>query len=170
MAEPKHHTIIKHFEGCRLTAYLCPAGIPTIGWGHTGKDVTVADVLRKSTITQAEADLLFVHDVREFERGVERLVTNLSLLPQHRSALVSFAYNTGLDEDSDTIAEGLGDSTLLRLVNKGDLLGASKEFGKWIKGTVKGQRVVLPGLVKRRAVERHLFLTGELRLDAVLGV
>ena len=60
MAEPKHHTLIKHFEGCRLTAYLCPAGIPTIGWGHTGKDVTLAHVGLKTTITQAEADEHFV--------------------------------------------------------------------------------------------------------------
>lgn len=158
MAEPLHYPLIKHFESCRLKAYLCSAGIPTIGWGHTGKDVTLAHVTLGLTITQAAADDLFASDVRYFERGVERLVTNLSLLPQHRAALVSFAFNVGLDEDDDKIAEGLGDSTLLALVNKGDLIAAGREFGKWIKA--KG--VVQPGLVRRRASEAYLFETGKL--------
>lgn len=158
MAEPKHHTLIKHFEGCRLTAYLCPAGIPTIGWGHTGKDVTLAHVGLKVTITQAEADALFVADVRKFERGVDRLVTNLSLLPHQWGALVSFAFNVGLDEDGDGKAEGLGDSTLLKLVNKGDMIAAAKEFPKWVHAGGK----VSEGLQRRRAAERFYFETGKL--------
>lgn len=154
MAEPKHHTLIKHFEDCRLTAYLCSAGKPTIGWGHTGPDVTLLDVKLRRTITQADADNLFASDVRKFERVVERLVTNLSLLPQHLGALTSFAFNLG--------EANLASSTLLKLVNKGDLLAAANEFPKWRLATVNGKKEILPGLVRRRAAEQVLFQTGRL--------
>lgn len=165
MAEPLHHTLIKHFEECRLTAYLCPAGIPTIGWGHTGKDVTLAHVHLKRSITQAEADLLFASDVRQFERGVERQVTNLSLLPYQFGALVSFAFNVGLDEDTDEIAEGLGDSTLLKLANKGDIKGAAEQFLKWTKVRQNGVLVQSRGLARRRLAEKELFLNGKLQFQ-----
>ena len=154
MAEPKHHTLIKHFEECLLTAYLCPAGKPTIGWGHTGKDVTILDVKTRRTITQDEADSLFVSDVSRFELGVKRMVTNQSLLDQHLGALTSFAYNAGL--------ANLASSTLLKLVNKGDLAAASNEFMKWRFATVNGKKVVLNGLIRRRAAEKVLFQTGHL--------
>lgn len=161
MAEPLHHQLIKHFEACKLRPYLCSASVPTIGWGSTryedGRKVTLAD----PAITQERADSLFLVTVRDYEAGVQRLVTNLSLLPQHRGALVSFAYNLGLDEDADTVAEGLGDSTLLKLVNKGDLLAASREFVKWDR--TKGVKTW--GLHRRRLAEAHLFLTGALKLD-----
>lgn len=155
MAEPKHHTLIKHFEQCRLTAYQCGAGIWTIGYGHT------ASAKPGQVITQERADALFAWDVARFEEGVSRLVTNLGLLPQHLGALTSFAFNLGLDEDADTVAEGLGDSTLLKLVNKGDFLAASREFVKWDR--TKGVKTW--GLHRRRLAEAHLFLTGELKLD-----
>lgn len=155
MAEPLHHTLIKHFEQCRLTAYQCGAGVWTIGWGHT------ASAAPGQRITQERADALFLWDVERFEAGVERLAPNLSLLPQHRGALTSFAFNLGLDEDADTVAEGLGDSTLLKLVNKGDLLAASREFVKWDR--TKGVKTW--GLHRRRLAEAHLFLTGALKLD-----
>lgn len=155
MAEPKHHTLIKHFEQCRLTAYKCGAGIWTIGYGHT------ASAKPGQVITQERADALFAWDVARFEEGVSRLVTNLGLLPQHLGALTSFAFNLGLDEDADTVAEGLGDSTLLKLVNKGDLLAASREFPKWDR--TKGVKTW--GLHRRRLAEAHLFLTGDLKLD-----
>lgn len=161
MAEPLHHQLIKHFEACKLRPYLCSAGVPTIGWGSTryadGRKVTLQD----PPITQAQADALFLVTIRDYEAGVNRLVTNLSLLPQHRGALVSFAYNLGLDEDADDIAEGLGDSTLLKLVNKGDLLAASRQFPKWNRVN----RVPSWGVHRRRLAEAHLFLTGELKLD-----
>ena len=68
-------------------------------------------------------------------------------------ALVSFAYNVGLDIDDDTAAEGLGDSTLLRKHKAGDYAGAKAEFLKW----VKNDGVVMKGLTRRRAAEAALY-------------
>ena len=67
--------------------------------------------------------------------------------------MVSFAYNVGLDNDHDGIAEGLGDSTLLKLHKAGDYVGAANEFAKWNKQ--KG--VVLNGLTRRRAAEAAMY-------------
>lgn len=138
--------IIKEFEGLELTAYRCPAGIWTIGWGHTGPDVRPG-----LTITGARAEELLAADLREFEAGVARLAPVAS--DNQFSALVSFAFNVGLDEDGDSIAEGLGDSTLLRKHNAGDFEGAARQFAKW--NTAKGH--VLPGLSRRRAMEAGLY-------------
>jgi len=91
--------------------------------------------------------------MREFEPGVLRLV-KVPLTQGQFDALVCFAYNVGLDDDADTLAEGLGDSTLLRKVNAGDFSGAAAEFAKWNKNDGK----VMLGLRRRRAAERALFI------------
>ena len=130
--------LIKQFEGLYLKAYRCPAGVPTIGYGHT------AGVAMGQTITQQQADDYLRRDVRMFERAVERLV-KVPLTQGQFDALVSFAFNLG---------EGaLAQSTLLRLLNAGDYAGAAAQFDRWNKS---GGRV-LPGLVRRRAAERALF-------------
>ena len=130
--------LIKQFEGLYLNAYRCPAGVPTIGYGHT------AGVAMGQTITQQQADDYLRRDVRQFERAVARLVT-VPLTQGQFDALVSFAFNLG---------EGaLAQSTLLRLLNAGDYAGAAAQFDRWNKA---GGRV-LPGLVRRRAAERALF-------------
>lgn len=139
--------LIKGWEQLRLKAYLCSAGVPTIGWGHT-KGVKLGDTC---TVEQAERWLL--EDVESFEAAVHRLVT-VPLTQNQYDALVSFTFNVGPDEDADTIAEGLGDSTLLRLLNAGDYVRAADEFPKWNKAAGK----VSNGLVRRRASERELFL------------
>jgi lysozyme len=146
--------LIKHFEACKLNAYLCPAGVWTIGWGHTGRDVRKGMV-----ITQAQADKLLAEDLAQFERDVNSLV-KVKVTQGQFDALVSFAFNVGSDIDDDDIAEGLGDSTLLRKLNKGDYDGACAEFAKWNKS--KGK--VLNGLVRRRSIEAELFKTGRLKL------
>jgi len=139
--------LIKHFEGCRLDAYLCPAGVPTIGYGATGKDVRPGMVW-----TQAQADERFLHDVASFERDVNSLV-KVPMTQGQFDALVSFAYNCGSDIDSDTKAEGLGDSTLLRLFNEGHADLAARQFALWIsKGTAAEV-----GLRRRRKAEELLF-------------
>ncbi len=143
--------LIKHFEGCSLKAYVCPAGKLTIGYGSTG-----AHVKRGHDITLMEAENLLLHDLERFETGVEALVTRPMTQGQF-DALVSFAFNVGLDIDADTQAEGLGDSTLLRKFNAGDLVGAEAEFKKWNKATVHGRVVELEGLTKRRACEAAVF-------------
>ncbi|OCJ61245.1 hypothetical protein A6U96_13950 [Agrobacterium tumefaciens] len=134
--------IIKEMEGLRLTAYLCPSHIPTIGWGNTSS-VKMSDVGRK-TITKADAETLLKKDLVRFEADVNRLVTS-DINENQFSALVSLCYNIG----SGAFAK----STLLRMVNMGDYSGAAGQFSRWNRG---GGRV-LPGLVKRRALEEALF-------------
>jgi lysozyme len=140
--------LIKQFEGVKLDAYPDPAtgAAPwTIGYGHTGPEVRPG--LRW---TQAQADQALLADVARFERDVTQLVT-VVISQNQFDALVSFAYNVGSDIDADNIAEGLGDSTLLHKLNAGDVEGAAAEFPKWNKQK-------LPGLTRRRAAERDLFL------------
>lgn len=133
--------LIKRFEGCRLTAYYCPARVLTIGYGHTGQDVKPG-----MTITQQQADALLRRDLQRFERAVSESVKYPLTQPMY-DALVSFAFNCG--------TAALKTSTLLRLLNQGDVQGAAAQFDRWTKGGGK----VLPGLVRRRAAEKAMFLT-----------
>lgn len=142
--------LIQSFEGLRLKIYLDAVGVPTGGWGHT-KGLTQADVGRD--ITRAQAEAWFMQDVREFEKGVNRLVL-VPLSQNQFDALVSFAFNVGLDEDADDIAEGLGDSTLLERLNSGNYAGAAAELPKWRFAGGKSLR----GLERRRAAEMALFM------------
>ncbi|MFZ3404615.1 lysozyme [Aeromonas salmonicida] len=144
-------SVTHYFETCKLKAYPDPGsknGEPwTIGWGHTGPEVKPGLVW-----TQAQADAAFIEDLRRFERDVLSLV-KVPLTQGQFDALVSFAYNVGSDIDADTLAEGLGDSTLLRKLNAGDHEGAALEFRKWNKNDGK----VMRGLSRRRAAEECLF-------------
>ncbi|MDQ2103862.1 lysozyme [Azospirillum isscasi] len=134
--------LVKHFEGLYLNAYLCPAGVPTIGYGHT------AGVKMGQTITSAQADDFLASDLASAAAQVDKLVT-VALNPQQRGALASFVFNLG--------AGSLQQSTLLRLLNQGDFEGAAGQFGRWVYATVNGVKTQLPGLVKRRAAEADLF-------------
>lgn len=134
--------LTKHFEGLHLKAYLCPAGVPTIGFGHT-KGVVLGDA-----ITEAEADRLLAEDLDDAAADVDRLV-RVKLTPGELGALASFVFNLG--------PGNLQVSTLLALLNAGDHAGAVGEFGKWVKASVNGRKETLPGLVKRRAAEALLF-------------
>jgi lysozyme len=132
--------LIKRFEGCKLSAYKCPAGIWTIGYGHTN------GVYQGQTITQYEADKMLENDVVKFEMGVRHLVGNL---PDNKiDALTSFAFNLGLGS--------LRDSTLCKKVkaNPNDLT-IRNEFMKWVNAG--GKR--LQGLVNRRQAEADLYFS-----------
>lgn len=131
--------LIKEFEGCKLKAYKCPADVWTIGYGHTD------GVKEGDEITQQEADRLLASDVELFTTGVQRLVHS-DINRNQLGALVSFSFNLGLGN--------LRHSTLLRMVNAGDFLGAANEFARWNKAGGK----ILSGLVRRREAERQLFL------------
>lgn len=132
--------LLKRFEGCRLEAYLCPAKVWTIGWGHTG------DVKAGRKITQHQADVILEEvDLPKFEEGVERICGDFIASENEFSALVCFAYNVGL--------EALAKSTLVKRLKEGKRYDAANEFLKWNKAGGK----VLPGLVKRREAERELF-------------
>jgi lysozyme len=150
------YELIKKFEGRVLSAYRDRAGIWTIGYGCTyyenGKPVKLGD-----TITSKRAESLFKHVVDVFSGNVTRLL-KADLNPNQFDALVSFAYNVGIDIDNDNVPEGFGDSTLLKLVNKNPLDPLIRaEFAKWIKITVNGKKVVLNDLVVRRKIEADLY-------------
>ena len=133
--------LIKRFEGLRLSAYKCPAGVWTIGYGSTGPHVRPG-----MTITPREATELLQADLLKFERAVAALVT-VTINENQFSALVSFAFNVG---------EGaLARSTLLKHLNAGRIAMAAQEFLRW----TKAGGVELPGLVRRRQAERDLFST-----------
>ena len=146
--------LIKEFEGCKLSAYQCPAGIWTIGYGSTRYgDGTPVGKGRTLPSELAALELLKVTLV-QFEKDVNSLV-KVPITQNQFDALISFAYNLGSDIDKDDIAEGLGDSTLLKKLNDRDYFGAAAEFHKWNKAGGKS----LAGLTRRRNAEAELFLT-----------
>jgi len=132
--------LIKNFEGCRLTAYKCPANILTIGYGHTGSDVHTGQ-----KITQEEAEKLLRQDLIVHCNNVSRLV-KVPLNQNQFDALVSFEYNVGYG--------AFMNSTLLKLLNQKKYKEASEQFGRWKFAGGK----ILAGLVKRREAEKQLFL------------
>lgn len=138
--------MIKGWEGCRLTAYRCPAGVLTIGYGHTGSDVTAG-----KKITQSEADRLFDQDVKRFADKVAPLFAGVVLNNNQFDALVSLSYNIG--------SLSVKAPTLLRKVkaNPNDPT-IREEFLKHVNARVNGVLKPLPGLVKRRTAEaNHYF-------------
>jgi lysozyme len=139
--------LIKEHEGKRLKAYLCPAGVWTIGYGHT-TGAGSPSVQKGMTITEAEADAIFARDIGAFERGVLRLV-KVPLAQGQFDALVSFEFNTGK----------LKKSTLLRKLNAGAYDAVPAELMRWTKAKDKktGKLVDLPGLVRRRREEAALW-------------
>lgn len=131
--------LIKRFEGLRLKAYKCPAGVWTIGWGHT------KDVKAGQEITEHQAEAILDVDLDAYESAVEELCPGAN--ENQFAALVSFAFNLGVN--------ALTKSTLRRKYLAGDAEGAANEFLKWTRAGGN----VLAGLVKRRKAERDLFLT-----------
>ena len=129
---------IQEFEGLRLTAYKCPAGVWTIGFGHT-KGVKMGQ-----TITKSQAETLLRGDLLPCEEYVRGL--NLELTQGQFDALVDFCFNLG--------TAALQRSTLLQKIRtKADELTIRNEFAKW----VNAGGVRLQGLVKRRAWEADRF-------------
>ncbi len=130
---------IRHFEGLRLKAYKCPAGVWTIGYGSTGPGITAG-----LTWTLDQAKDRLKKDVETFAAGVAKIAGTCT--QGQFDALVSFAYNVGLG--------ALKSSTLLRKHLAGDYAGAAREFAKWNKAGGK----VLAGLTTRRVAETALYL------------
>ena len=136
--------LIKQFEGCKLKAYRCPAGIWTIGYGHTGREVAPQMV-----ISQEQADELLRADVSKFETQINSLAEtdHVRLTQNQFDALVCFAYNVGFGN--------LKKSTLWAMLREHQNPAVvADQFNRW----TKAGGVVLAGLVKRRAAERELFL------------
>lgn len=135
--------LLHEFEGFRHEAYLCPANVWTIGYGNTRYE-DGSPVRKGDRITKERGVALFRNILAGFEAKVKKLV-KVELTQGQFDALVSFAYNVGVD--------ALRKSTLLRKLNAGDYSGAADEFLRWNKG---GGRV-LNGLTRRREAERELF-------------
>ena len=127
--------LIKKYEGCRLDAYKCPAGVWTIGYGHTG------DVKPGQRITQAQADAILIADLAKFEKKVNAYYDRYRWTQNEFDALVSFAYNLG---SIDQLTAG---GTRSREIIAEKMLLYNKAAGK-----------VLPGLTRRRKEERELFM------------
>ena len=127
--------LIKKYEGCKLTSYICPAGILTIGYGHTGKDVKP-----NQTISKKKAINLLKKDLARIERHVQSYNYIYEWTDNEFSALVSFAFNIGnIDQ---LTAYGTRTRSQIRTA-----------MVKYVKANGK----TLPGLVKRRKAELKLF-------------
>lgn len=140
--------LIKEFEGFRGKAYLCPAGVPTLGYGVT-IGVTREDVAKGRTITKAQADKLLKQCLAEYEQAVSEALT-VEPNQNQFDACVCMAYNIG--------TAGFKSSSVVKAHNKSDFQSASRAFGLWNKATVNGKKQELPGLTRRRAAEAALYL------------
>ncbi len=137
---------IRQFEGLRTKAYKCPAGVWTIGYGHTSAAGAPA-VTSGMVISTLAAEEILKKDLEKFEAAVTRMV-KASLTDNQFAALVSFVYNVG---------EGaFAKSTLLKKLNAGQYAAVPSELAKWVKAGKK----TLPGLVNRRAAEAGLWAKG----------
>ena len=134
---------IREFEGERLKAYKCSAGVWTIGVGHTSAAGSPS-VTEGMTITAAESSTILARDLAAFELGVDRML-EVEVTQAQFDVLVSFAFNCGLG--------ALKKSTLLKRVNEGKHDAIPAELMKWTKAGGKELR----GLVLRRTAERKLF-------------
>lgn len=158
--------LIKSFEGLYLKPYICPAGVPTIGYGATfyenGKKITIKD----KAITEIRANELLLNQLSSFEKYVDSFCID-KLTQNQFDALVSFCFNVG--------PQALKASTLLKKVNKNpNDLTIKDEFLKWCKadGTHNGkdddndglideagEKQTLKGLLRRRTAEAALYFT-----------
>lgn len=142
--EPSENAVqlVKGFEGLRLTAYPDPGagGAPwTIGYGHTG------GVHQGMTISEVQANAWLLDDLRAAGRAVADLVTR-PINQNQFDALSSFVFNVG--------RSAFAGSSMLRLLNAGDLFGAAGQFRRWRYAG----GMVMPGLERRRAAEYALFV------------
>lgn len=138
-------SLIRTFEGLSTKAYRCPAGVWTIGYGHT------AGVKAGQVITEKQADELLKRDLVEYEHKIENWCKNIKLTQSQFDALVSFEFNT----KGDTLPR----STIFKRLQSGDMSGAADAFLMWDKVTLKGVKVRCAGLHRRREAERRLFLS-----------
>lgn len=129
--------LIKRFEDCRLAAYKCPAGVWTIGYGHT------AGVTAGQKISPAQAEAYLRADLEKYEKKVEKYESRYRWTQNEFDAMVSFTYNIG------SIDKLTADGTRTKAVIAEKILLYNKADGK-----------VLAGLTKRRQAEREMFLSG----------
>lgn len=151
MMQASEHCIalIHEFEGLKTKAYKCPAGVWTIGFGHT------QGVKEGDTITRGVAERLLKNDLEELSINLTRALNadEIVVSQEQFDALCLFAYNSGLN--------ALIHSTLWTYLREGKYQAAADEFLKWNKARdPSGKKIVLKGLTRRRKAERTLFLSG----------
>lgn len=129
-----------------LVGYLCPAGVPTDGWGHTGPEVRVG-----RAITLQTAQTNYASDKAKKAENPINFLVKVPLNQNQFDALGSLVFNIGQGNFQT--------STLLVKLNNADYEGAAAQFPAWNKGRVNGVLQVLPGLVTRRQAEKDLFLS-----------
>lgn len=134
--------LIKRFEGLELATYRCPAGVWTIGYGHT------KTARPGQRITESKAEDLLKEDLKWVERAIEKNV-RVDLTQEQFDALASWTYNLG--------ETNLRSSTMLRRLNNGEYDAVPSEMKRWNKS---GGRV-LKGLVRRREAEAALWEKGQ---------
>ena len=140
--------LCRQFEGYRAKPYLCPAGVPTIGYGSTyyadGRKVTLED----APMSEPDARSLLMYELQHtYLPGTLRQCPSLIADERKCNAIVDFCYNLGIGR--------LQTSTLKRKINAGDWEGAREQLMLWTRGGGK----VLPGLVRRREAEKALLLS-----------
>jgi lysozyme len=140
---PKGIHLIKHFEGFKAKAYICPAGVLTIGYG------TTSGVKKGMVVTESQAEQMLIADCTKFEKVVNDSV-KVKLTQDQFDALVAFVYNVG--------PGNFKTSTLLKKLNLGDYTSVPTQMARWNKGNGR----TLEGLVRRRRSEGILFSTGKL--------
>lgn len=143
---PELLSLVKAQEGCRLAPYLDVAGVPTIGYGHTG-----SVKMDGPPITQGQAEELLAADLAHFQSGVRAQCPDVSD-GARLDALTDFAFNVGL--------AALAGSTLRKKVLVGDWLNAATACKQWNKAHVRGELVEVPALTKRRAIEAGWLASG----------
>lgn len=130
--------LIKSFEGCRLTAYKCPAGVWTIGYGRT------QGVYEGMVITQEQADNMLREDVKYYADAVDRYNSRFNFNQAEFDSLTSFTYNCGVGSLQAVMS----------------CCNTKQEIAEECKLYNKGAGQVLPGLVRRRNEEYQLFMSG----------
>lgn len=137
--------LIREYEGCKLKAYLCPAGIWTCGWGSTG-----ADVKKGTAWTQEIADARMWQDACQAVTQTLSLCPGLSTNTKALCAIADFVYNMG--------ASRLQSSTLRKRINEGNWTAAKKELQRWVYGKDPKTQEMKPmtGLLRRRSAEIDL--------------
>lgn len=138
-------SLIKRWEGCKLTSYKDIVGVWTIGYGHTSM-AGPPSVKAGMKITQQEAEDILKKDLEKYIKAVDDAV-KVPVDENMRGAMVSLCYNIGPGAFSK--------STLVKKINAQDYKGAADAFLSWKKA---GGRVV-QGLLNRRHDERKLFMT-----------
>lgn len=146
-ASQKGLDLIKRFEGFRSKPYLCPAGVPTIGYGSTYYQNGVKVKLTDPAISEEAAEQLLKVNLVHYERGVDSM-TKDHISQTQFDALVSFAYNVGLVNYKN--------STLLKRVNADpNDPDIEKQFMRWVRAGGK----VIKGLIVRRNAEAALYFS-----------